>query len=115
MCLQPGHLNKTDHWLRDIGPSDIINSKWENSSQNLIETDRGKTVQESKSTKTDHDGETKTESLVEKLEVKLGLGDTSDDLVGKDMDVKKTMMAHQDQDVLDNQYRGIGNMVGQPV
>ena len=108
-------MNKTDHWLRDVGPSDIINSKWENSSQNLIETDRGKIVEESKSTKTD--GETRTESLVEKLEVKLGVGggDTLDDLVSKDTVVKEGQMCHKDQDHLDNQYRGIGNMVGQPV
>ena len=114
VCLQP--LNKTDHWPIDtIGRSDIT----KNLSQKLIRRDRGKSsleVEESKKTDFYH-GETRTESLVENLEVKLGVGggDTSDDLVGKDTDVKMGLMAHQDQDVLDNQYRGIGNMVGQPV
>ena len=61
-------------------------------------------------------GETRTESLVGNLEVKLG---TSND-VGKDMDLKKNglMEVGQDQvdrDLVGNQYRGIGNMVGRSI
>ena len=114
VCLQPGHLNKTDHWPINIGALDINKSEWVNSSQNLMETDRGKTLveaEEGKSIKTGHFGETRTESLVEKLD---GVGDTLND-VGKDMDVKKGLVPGRDEvnkDLLDNQYRGIGNMVG---
>ena len=69
VCLQP--LNKTDHWPIDtIGKSVIT----KNLSQKLIRRDRGKSsleVEESKKTDFYH-GETRTESLVENLEVKLG-------------------------------------------
>ena len=113
VCLQPIGLNKIDHWPINIGALNINKSEWENSSQNLMETDRGKTLveaEEGMGAKTDHFGETRTESLVEKLD---GVGDTLND-VGKDMDVKKGLVPGRD-DLLDNQYRGIGNMVGQTI
>ena len=111
VCLQP--LNKTDHWPIDtIGRSDITR----NLSQKLIRRDRGKSsleVEESKKTDFYH-GETRTESLVENLEVKLGsLND-----VGKDMDLKRSGLMEASQVQVDRdlvgkwQYRGIGNMVG---
>ena len=111
VCLQP--LNKTDHWPIDtIGRSDIT----KNLSQKLIRRDRGKSsleVEESKKTDFYH-GETRTESLVENLEVKLGsLND-----VGKDMDLKRSGLMEASQVQVDRdlvgkwQYRGIGNMVG---
>ena len=116
VCLQTGSLNKTDHW-----PIDTIGK---NFSQKLIEKDRGKSsVEESK--KTDYFyGETRTDSLVDKL------GDTSKH-VAKDVNPKKNGRldtakdmngrltgAGQDEvdkDLVGNQYRGIGNMVGQPI
>ena len=111
VCLQP--LNKTDHWPIDtIGKSVIT----KNLSQKLIRRDRGKSsleVEESKKTDFYH-GETRTESLVENLEVKLGsLND-----VGKDMDLKRSSLMEASQVQVDRdldgkwQYRGIGNMVG---
>ena len=111
VCLQP--LNKTDHWPIDtIGRSDIT----KNLSQKLIRRDRGKSsleVEESKKTDFYHGG-TRTESLVENLEVKLGsLND-----VGKDMDLKRSGLMEASQVQVDGdldgkwQYRGIGNMVG---
>ena len=110
MCLQPGTLNKTDHW--PIGTSDIT----KNLTQKLIGRDKiSLKVEESKKTDYYH-GETRTESLVENLEVKLG---TSND-VGKNMDLKKNglMEVGQDQvdrDLVGNQYRGLGNMVRQSI
>ena len=110
MCLQPGTLNKTNHW--PIGTSDIT----KNLTQKLIGRDKiSLKVEESK--KTDYyNGETRTESLVGNLEVKLG---TSND-VGKNLDLKKNglMEVGQDQvdrDLVGNQYRGIGNMVGRSI
>ena len=107
MCLQSGHLNKTDHWPINIGKSNFI----KNSSQKLKETDRGKSLVEvEESKKTDYNyGETRTESLVEKL----GLGGET----SKDMDLKNGVMEdgqdQVDKDLVNtNQYRGIGNMVG---
>ena len=111
MCLQSGHLNKTDHWPINIGKSNFI----KNSSQKLKETDRGKSLVEvEESKKTDYNyGETRTESLVEKL----GLGGETSYDVGNDMDLKNGVMEdgqdQVDKDLVNtNQYRGIGNMVG---
>ena len=116
VCLQPGPLNKTDHW-----PIDTIAK---NFSQKLIEKDRGKSsLEESK--KTDYFfGETRTDSLVDKL------GDTSKHVAkamnpkkngkldtAKDMNGRLTGAGQEevDKDLLGTQYRGIGNMVRQPI
>ena len=116
VCLQPGPLNNTNHW-----PIDTIGK---NFSQKLMEKDRGKnSLEESKKTDFFY-VETRTDSLVDKL------GDTSKHVAkaknpkkngrldtAKDMNGRLTGAGQDevDKDLVGNQYRGIGNMVRQPI